>query len=307
MSTPTETTGAGATRRAREEHSEKVWTVLELLRWTADYFASKGIETARLDAECLLAHVLSVDRLRLYLDFDKPVNEAERAAYRELVRRRGSERVPIAQITGVREFWSLPIRITPAVLSPRPESETLVAAALELLPDPEAPARVLEIGTGSGALALALASERPRLRITATDISPAALAVALGNAEGLGVAERIRFLPGDLFAPVQSERFDLIVSNPPYVAESQRGSLPPELAHEPAAARFGGADGLALLEPLVRAAREHLEAGGGLAVECAPPQADRVAGWCREAGFHSVTKRRDLAGRDRVVAARGGG
>lgn len=298
---------AGSTRTAREERSQKVWTVLDLLKWTADYFASKGIDTARLDSECLLAHVLGVERMRLYLDFDKPVNEAERAAFRELVRRRGSERVPVAQITGVREFWSLPIRVTADVLTPRPETETLVAAALGLLPDAEAPARLLEIGTGSGAVALALASERPALRITATDVSRAALAVALGNAEVLGLAERIRFTCGDLYTPVQGERFDLVLSNPPYVAESQRGSLPPELAHEPDSALFGGPDGLRVLEPLVRAARAHLVRGGGLAVECAPAQADRVSGWCREAGFLSVTRARDLAGRDRVVAAAGGG
>ena len=114
MSTPTQTSGVDAPRPAGEERRQKTWTVLDLLRWTADYFASKGIDTARLDAECLLAHALGVDRMRLYLDFDKPVTEAERAAFRELVRRRGSERVPVAQITGVREFWSLPIRVTAA-------------------------------------------------------------------------------------------------------------------------------------------------------------------------------------------------
>jgi len=307
VSTPTQTSGVDAPRPAGEERRQKTWTVLDLLRWTADYFASKGIDTARLDAECLLAHALGVDRMRLYLDFDKPVTDAERATYRALVQRRGSERIPVAQITGVREFWSLPVRVTPAVLVPRPETEMLVAAALELLPDAEAPARVLEIGTGSGAVALALASERPTLRVTATDICPEALAVAVGNAEALGVAERIRFVAGDLYTPVENERFDLIVSNPPYVTDSRRGSLPPELSHEPEIALFGGPDGLAVLEPLVRGGPAHLEAGGGLALECDPAQADRVSGWCGEAGFHSVTKRRDLAGRDRVVAARGSG
>lgn len=305
MSTPTQTPRAEGLRL--ESAEQKVWTVLDLLRWTIDYFASKGIDTPRLDAECLLAHALGVERIRLYLDFDKPVTEAERSTFRKLVQRRGFERVPVAQITGVREFWSLPICVTPAVLVPRPETELLVAVALELLSDAEAPARVLEIGTGSGAVAVTLASERPALRITATDVSSEALSVAVGNAEALGVAGRIRFLAGDLYAPVEDERFDLIVSNPPYVSDSRRGSLPPELSHEPETALFAGADGLAVLEPLVRAGAAHLVAGGGVALECDPAQADRVSGWCGEAGFHSVTKRRDLAGHDRVVAAKGGG
>ena len=298
--TPQTTEAVGA------EPARKTWTVLDLLRWTTDYFAAKEIETARLDAECLLAHALGVDRMRLYLDFDKPVTEDERAVYRELVRQRGVDRVPVAFLTGVREFWSLPIGVSPDVLVPRPETEVLVEAGLALLPDVEGPVRVLEIGTGSGAVAIALATERPRAEITATDVSLEALEVARGNAEALGVAERIRFAPGDCYDPVKDKRFDLILSNPPYVADSGRASLPPELSHEPSAALFGGADGLAVLEPLVRQAFRYLVAGGAIALECDPGQADRVAGWCTEAGFHSVTKQRDLAGRDRVVVARGG-
>ncbi|MEE2679619.1 MAG: peptide chain release factor N(5)-glutamine methyltransferase [Myxococcota bacterium] len=302
MSTTPQTTGA-----VGGSPTHKTWTVLGLLRWTTDYFAAKQIETARLDAECLLAHALGVDRLRLYLEFDKPVTEGERADFRELVRRRGADRVPVAYLTGVREFWSLPIRVSPDVLVPRPETEILVEAGLGLLPDVEGPVRVLEIGTGSGAVSLALATERPGAEITATDVSPASLEIARSNAETLGVAERIHFAEGDCYVPVAGQRFDLIVSNPPYVADAGGVALPPELAHEPPTALFGGADGLAVLEPLVRQAAGHLEAGGGLALECDPGQADRVAGWCTEAGFHSVTKQRDLAGRERVVVARGGG
>lgn len=283
------------------------WTILDLLQWTTRHFQGKGIETARLDAECLLAHALGVERMRLYLDYEKPVSEAERSAFRELVRLRAAKRVPVAQMTGIKEFWSLPLRVTPDVLVPRADTETLVSAALELLPDPQAEVRVLDLGTGSGAVALALAAERPRARIVATDVSSAALEVARGNALACGVAERIELREGSLFEPVAGEHFDLVVSNPPYVPESRRDELAPELSHEPGQALFAGPDGLALLEPLVRRAPQVLAPGAGLAVECDPGQVSRVAGWCREAGLLSVTRHRDLSGRDRVVAARGGG
>jgi release factor glutamine methyltransferase len=283
------------------------WTILDLLQWTQKHFASKGIETARLDAECLLAFTLSVDRLRLYIDYEQPVAERERATFREFVRRRGTDRVPVAQITGSKEFWSLDLLVTADVLTPRPDTETLVSAALGLAPENDAPLRILDIGTGSGAVALALASERPRAQIVATDVSAAALAVARQNAERCGLAERIDFREGALFEPVAGERFDLIVSNPPYLAESVRSSLEPELAHEPDGALFAGSQGTAVLEPLVRQAPEALFPGGGLAVESDPSQTQSIVGWCSEAGLHSVTKHRDLAGRDRVVAARGGG
>lgn len=282
------------------------WTVLELLRWTTGHFASRGIETPRLDAECLLAFALGVDRMQLYLDFEKPVTPAERDVFRELVRLRGSERRPVAQLVGRKEFWSLPLRVTPAVLVPRPETEVLVEAALGLLPDAEAPARVLDVGTGSGAVALAIAQERPRAALVATDISAAALEIARRNADELHMADRIRFAQGSLFEPVGDERFDLIVSNPPYLAEGERGALAPELAHEPAEALFGGADGLAVLRELARGAGARLAPGGGAAFEVSPEQADRVADWCREAGLLGVAQIRDLAGRPRVVAARRG-
>jgi release factor glutamine methyltransferase len=284
--------------------AKQSWTVLELLRWTTEHFASKGIESPRLDAELLLAHALGTERLRLYVDFDKPVLEAERAGYRELVRRRASERVPVSQLLGVREFWSLPFKVTGDVLTPRPETETLVEAALTRLSDVEREWRILDIGTGSGAIALSLARERPQAAVTATDISPAALQIARANAEELHVSERLRFLEGSLFEPVGSEQFDLIVSNPPYLAGSCRQSLPPELAHEPETALFGGPDGYEVLRPLAAGVVSHLASGGHVLVEIDPGQAQQLAEWFAAAGLVEVETLRDLAGRPRGVAAR---
>lgn len=299
--TPSKPEGRAVSQRRAEKTD---WTVLDLLKWTAQHFASQGIASARLDAECLLAHALGVDRLRLYVDFEKPVMEQERARFRELVRRRAGERIPVAQLTGRKEFWSLDLEVTPDVLVPRPETETLVGAALDLCPEPDAPLRILDVGTGSGAIALALAKERPRAEVTATDVSDAALAVAGANAERLELCDRIRFVAGSLLEPVAGERFDLIVSNPPYIAESERDALPPELAHEPEVALFAPEDGVALLRALAGGVADLLAPGGGVAFELAPAQAPRVADWCREAGLLDVHIIRDLEQRPRVVAAR---
>ncbi len=298
--------GSLAARSRSGPELRKVWTVLELLRWTTDHFAAQGIESARLDAECLLAHALHSSRLGLYLEFESPVAEPERAVFRELVRRRGSLRVPVAQLLGEKEFWSLLLRVTPDVLVPRPETETLVAAALDLLPDPAAAWRILELGTGSGAVALAIAHERPASVITATDISKEALKIAQENAERHGMAFRIRFLEGDGLDPVRGESFDLMVSNPPYLAERDRDRLPPELAHEPALALFAGPDGLALLERWIDCASEVLVPGGGLALEHAPDQAEVLLARCAAAGLTQAMTHRDLGGRLRVTTARSG-
>jgi len=283
--------------------SKQAWTVLDLLRWTTGHFESRGIETARLDAELLLAKALGTTRLRLYVDFEKPVLEEERARFRELVRRRASERVPVSQLLGEKEFWSLTLKVSSEVLTPRPDTETLVAAALDRLPDPDGAYRVLDIGTGSGAIALAIATERPKAQITATEISTAALQIARENADKLQLNDRIRLLEGNLFEPVRGEEFDLVVSNPPYLARAGAEDLPPELGHEPEEALFGGEDGFALLRPLVGAAYAHLVEGGGFAVELNPGQEESVAQWCLEAGLVEIETLHDLARRPRVVAA----
>ncbi len=289
---------------ARPAEAQRVWTVLGLLRWTTEHFAARGLDSPRLDAECLLAFALGIDRLRLYLEFDKPVGAEERSRFRALVRRRAAERVPVAQLTGTREFWSLPLSVTRDVLVPRPETETLVEAALAQVADREAEVRILDVGTGSGAVALALAKELRSARITATDRSEAALVVAARNAERLGFADRVRCVAGSLYAPVAGERFDLVVSNPPYLAEAEAASLAPELACEPREALFAGPRGDEVLCALVDGAREILSPGGCLALEVAPAQAEAIRQRCAEHGFTDARRIRDLAGRERVVAAR---
>lgn len=282
---------------------DRSWTVLELLRWTTAYFESRGIESARLDAECLLAEVRGGTRLQLYVDFERPVTPDERARYREFVRRRGVDRVPVSQILGRKEFWSLRLKVTSQVLTPRPETETLVQAALDRLPDPGGSYRILDVGTGSGAVALAIARGRPQAFVTATDVSASALQIARENAEELHLSEGLRFLEGDLLSVVEGEQFDLVVSNPPYLARREAATLPAELAHEPDLALFGGEDGYAVLRPLVAGVGEVLAPGGAFAVELAPEQAKVVEGLCAAVGLERIETLRDLAGRARVVAA----
>jgi len=290
-------TGAGSS-------GERSWTVLDLLKWTTDHFAAKGLESPRLDAEILLAHALGLRRLDLYLRYEDNVGEPERARYRELIGERAGKRIPVALLVGEKEFWSLKFKVSADVLTPRPDTETLVEAALSCLPDAEKPYRVLDLGTGSGAIALSLAHEKPRCEVTGTDISSEALEVARDNAETLGKVGAVRLLEGSLFEPVATECFDLVVSNPPYLALGEADSLAPELAHEPRQALFGGEDGYAVLRPLAEQASSRLNPGGWLVVEVDSRQAETMAGWLREAGFAQDQVKLDLAGRPRVVMAR---
>lgn len=305
MSTPS-SSAAGA---AAAGSTPRVWTVLELLRWTTRHFGERGIDSARLDAELLLAHALGCERLHLYVDYEKPVAEAERARFRELVKARAGERVPVSILLGRREFWSLSLEVTRDVLTPRPETETLVAALLDACPERDAALSVLDLGTGSGAIALAIAHERPNARITATDVSGAALAVARRNAEALGCADRVHFVVGSWFEPVAAElaggaRFDAVVSNPPYVARQDAATLPPELRHEPEGALFGGDDGTDCLRVLAAGVAGALAPGGFAAFELDPRQADVVAGWLGAAGLVEIAVHRDAAQRPRVVSGR---
>ncbi len=278
--------------------------MLELLQWTTDHFAEKGIEGPRLDAEVLLAHALDLSRLDLYLNYERPVLAEERARFRDVVRRRAQERVPVSQLVGRREFWSLDFQVDAHVLTPRPETELLVTAALDRMPDSDREYKILDLGTGSGGIALALAHERPKARVTATDVSSPALKVARRNADKLQLSDRVHFVEGNLFEAVPGEEFDLVISNPPYLARSERDKLPPELNHEPEVALFGGEDGYAVLEPLVDGVRDAMTDGGFLLVELDPRQVDTVMDWCRAANLIDVSVLQDLAGHARAVTAR---
>jgi release factor glutamine methyltransferase len=276
------------------------WTVLKLLRWTADYFAGRDIDSPRLDAELLLAETLRLDRVGLYLNFERPLQADELAVYREQVRRRAG-REPLAYILGETEFWSLPLKVTPAVLIPRPDTELLVEQALARV---DGAARVLDVGTGSGALAIALAHERPAWVVTAIDLSAAALAVAADNARVNGVAERIDFVEGDL-AALPEGPFDLIVANPPYIPHGDLATLMPEVRDfEPHLALDGGRDGLNAYRSLACQADAVLGPGGWLLVEVGIDQAPVVQELFAGAGLTEIFTARDLAGIERVVGGR---
>ena len=251
-----------------------------------------GVDTPRLDAEVLLAHALGVDRLTLLVDGEAPVQGPAVRVFQDAVRRRSVGREPVAYITGVKGFRHLDLHVDPRVLIPRPETETLVEAALDLAPG----ARVVDVGTGSGAVALALKDERPDLAVTATDVSEVALAVARANAARLGLD--VTFVHADLLDGVGE--LDAVVSNPPYVEDG--APLPPEIVrHEPAAALYAGLDGLAVVRRLVAQAAER--GADFLAVEVGAGQALAVEELARAAGFERTARRADLAGIERVVAA----
>jgi release factor glutamine methyltransferase len=260
---------------------------------------------AELDARLLAQRVLGWDAARLLASGDEPASQAFLSAYEPLVDRRAG-REPMAYILGMQEFWGLPFEVTPAVLVPRPETEIVVEAALELMPA-DAAGRIADVGTGSGCLAVALARERPAAQVIAIDTSEDALAVAARNAARHHVADRIEFVRSDLLsAPHLADRpIDLIVANPPYVAESDRETLPPEVRdHEPAAALFAGRDGLAIIRRLAAESASTLKPGGVLIFEIGFGQADAVRGLISAtAGLKMVSVRSDLQGIPRTIVA----
>jgi len=280
-----------------------VTTYASLLQAAAARLAAAGIDSPRLDAEVLLAATLGIDRTRLYGRLrERTAPDCESSFASALARRAAGE--PVAYLVGQREFWSLPFTVTPDVLIPRPETELLIETCCRLASELSAPF-ICDLGTGSGCIAVALARELPRARLIATDISSAALALARHNAMAHAVSDRIVFVRGDLLAPFRGTAcFDLIVSNPPYVAENE--PLPPGVDREPAGALRAGRDGLDIIRRLVTDAPARLRPGGWLLSEIGHGQADAVRRLAADTGLESVSLRPDFAGIPRVLVARRG-
>jgi release factor glutamine methyltransferase len=281
-------------------------TLHVLIRSSEQRLRAAGIESPQLDARLLVAAALNLEPDALRVADDRALTAAERARIETLFARRIEGREPVSRILGRREFWSLEFRISPDVLDPRPDSETLIEAALTLFPDHAAPFRILDLGTGSGCLLLSALHEYPNAAGIGVDANEKALKVAAANASHLGLAARARFVRGD-WARGLAERFDLVLCNPPYIAESERASLAPEVArHDPHGALFAGRDGLDAYRTILPDLARLLAPNGRALFEIGATQAQAVSEIARVAGLAIVEIKRDLAGRDRcvVLAAR---
>jgi release factor glutamine methyltransferase len=247
------------------------WTTRSLLAWTAEYFTRKGVDSPRLSAEMLLAHVLGVPRLKLYMDADRPASEDERSAFRALVERAIAHE-PVDYLVGHAPFFSMLLKVSPAVLIPRPSTEALVEHVIQharRTPGFASPV-IADVGTGSGAIAIALAKHIPGSRVIATDVADESLAVARLNADAMGVADRVEFRCGDLLDPLRGERLRYLVSNPPYVPDDEWDRVEPNVKdYEPHRALRGGPDGLRFVRPLIEGAAALLDDPGQLCIEIA--------------------------------------
>lgn len=272
-------------------------SLIEVLRRATGYLTSHGSSSPRLDAELLLAHALGVRRLDLYLQFDRPLADAELVPYRELIARRGRGE-PAAYLLGRKEFMKLDFEVTPDVLVPNPDTEVLVQRAVSWARERPGPVRVADVGTGSGCIAVSIAHYVPAATVWASDDDEAALAVASRNVSAHGLSDRVHLACGDLLAPLP-DHLDLICANLPYVAAGTR--LPPEVLAQPAHALFAGEGGTALVRRLLAAASARLTAGGAVLAELDPSQVDALA--CALEGYAGHRLYRDLAGHVRVLEA----
>lgn len=283
------------------------WTILKILQWTTAYFKSHHIDSPRLTVEILLAHALNAKRIDLYTRFDQPLTKDELAIFKALVKRRIC-REPVAYITGNREFFGIDFDVSPHVLIPRPETEFLVEAALGRIPQAVAtPFRILEIGVGSGAVIVSLAVNRPGHEYMASDMSVNALQAAAGNARKNGVDGKILFFAGDLFAPLcpSAGSFDLVISNPPYIAQNQLTGLEPEVRDfEPTLALDGGKDGMDIIRKIIAAAPPFLNHHATLMLEIGFDQRDVVEQAITRDGRYSPPEFvKDYGGHHRVAIA----
>jgi release factor glutamine methyltransferase len=280
--------------------NQEKWDVLKILTWTKGYLAEKGVENPRLEAEWMLCEALSLDRVGLYLNFDKPLTDTELAAYRGMVGRRG-KREPLQYILGSQEFMGLDFQVSPAVLIPRHDTEVLVSEAVKR---GAAAKSILDIGTGSGCVAISLARALPEAEVSSVDVSGEALAVARDNAERNGAI--VQFFQGSLFEPFSGRRFDMIVSNPPYIPAAELATLQQEVrGFEPMGALDGGADGLDFYRDITNQAPDYLNPGGWLLFEVGAGQAPQVLELLGVDGFAKDNfVEIDPAGIERVVGGR---
>ena len=280
------------------------WTILRVIQWTTDYFKEKNVEEPRASAEILLAQVLKLKRIQLYLNYDKPLHTEELSRYKDYIKQRVAGK-PVQYITGTQEFWSIPLRLTSAVLIPRPESELLVERGVQAVSETYRPL-ILEIGTGSGAISIALAKEIESAFIVGTDISCQALSVAKQNRDRAGVSERLSYIQCDLLKCMRPKNhFHLIVSNPPYVSEEEYENLPTSIkSFEPQKALLAGKEGLDILKPLIHQAHNYLLPGGYLLLEIGAGQGDAVLAITRDLGvYREISIIKDYAGKNRVLSA----
>ncbi|MBW1840235.1 MAG: peptide chain release factor N(5)-glutamine methyltransferase [Deltaproteobacteria bacterium] len=286
------------------------WNILKLLKWTTSYFKSHDIDSPRATAEILLAHALKKKRIDLYVEYDQPLSDRELSLYKSLIKRR-VDKEPVAYIVGEREFWSMDFVVTRDVIIPRPETECLVEAVLSLLPGESGdgpdrkPKRILELGTGSGAVILALACHRPHHFFFASDRSTRAIALAKQNAKRHNLDEKSRFFAGDWFAPIDrtGRRFDIILSNPPYIRTGAIGGLQPEVRrYEPMIALDGDEDGFGCLKRIIEDAPFYLGKKGSLLLEIGHDQKDGIRRMIDDTGsYEDVEIVKDYSGYDRVV------
>jgi len=287
------------------EPSPEPWSIKRVLAWASDDFKRRGNKSARLDAELLLGEALGLDRIKLIVEAERPLAEAELTRYRQLIKRRRVGE-PIAYILGRREFFALPLLVDRRVLIPRPDTEILVETALSRTRERHLYGRMLDLCTGSGCVAIAFAKERPTWRVTAVDLSPEAATVARENVRRAGVVHHLAVLEGDLFAPLPpGAQFELITANPPYIPSADIEGLDADVRDfEPRLALDGGADGLLITRRLVAEAMDYLSPGGLLALEGGFDQAPAVESLLEASGFSDITRSKDLAGIERVVSGR---
>ncbi len=279
-----------------------IWTIKAVLQWTTEYFTKLGLDSPRVDAEILLAKVLNCNRVKLYIEQDKPLDQSELNAMHQLVERRGRHE-PVAYILGSKGFMTDDFLVTPAVLVPRPETELLVEITAGIFKGEAI--RFLDMGTGSGAIAISLLKLLPGAWAVAADVSKEALQVAGQNAVKIGVADRLRLVQSDLFQQVGAERFDLLVANPPYISDADMAVLDPDVGQEPRLALAGGADGLDFYRRIIGEAEQHLTSDGVLAFEFGMGQAEPIRQLLLDNGYSVVAVTRDYAGLERDIFATG--